>query len=59
MRLLGCLYSKGLAPKSLGQLEGGGMGGVCVQVEEQAVEGSCPSWNSVVRQVCKGETAPC
>ena len=43
----------------MAQSEGGGTGRGHVLVEKQAVEGNGPKWRPVVRQSCKGETAPC
>jgi hypothetical protein len=45
--------------RSLGQLEGAGMGTGHVRVEEQAVEGNSHKWRLVVRQVHTAEMAPC
>ena len=42
--------------RSLRQLEGRRR---CVQVQEQAVEGSGPKWRPAVRQELAGGTAPC
>jgi len=35
------------------------MGRGRVRVEEQAVDSNGPDWRPLVRQVCKGESAPC
>jgi hypothetical protein len=44
--------------RSLGQ-PGGGMGRGRVRVEKLAVDGNGHRWRPVVRQVHRGETAPC
>ena len=41
--------------RSLGQLEGGGMGRGRARVQGQSA-GQGPKWRPVVRQICKGET---